>query len=284
MSGETSHNGALASSWPFWSALWPAYMGHVYHKVNPNGVPDGSGNSTKDAATPAQQAAAIKNGVISADDPMYQAMFRQVKQYMSYWVQGWQTADVQSLWTKSNLAERQFFIGDLFGEYSNPDRKFDLVIGFPPYPTRKTATDIAQPFGSLPTGAEARVAHGGYGNSNSFGIIASAVQRDHNVEAAVRWLEYITAPQEDVFVVNEHPNFIPAARGTGSQMAAIYRGLNSQPVPDWRSLNTYPFGLSQDATPNLEKELQIWVTSQENDATFFKHMEAIMQAAAQNVK
>jgi ABC-type glycerol-3-phosphate transport system substrate-binding protein len=283
MGGEATSTGAAASSWPFWSALWPAYMGHVYHKVNPNGVPDGSGTSTKDGATPLQVAKAIENGVISADDPMYQAMFRQVKIYMSYWVKGWQTADVLSLWRKGNLAERQFFIGDLFGEYSNPDRKFDLVIGFPPYPTRKTAPNLARPFGSLPTGAEARTANAGWGNSNSFGIITSAVQRDHNADAAVRWLQYITAPQQDVFIVNEHPTFIPMARGTGDQMAVIYKGLNSQPVPDWRSINVYPFGLTQDATPNLEKELQIWVTGQENDKTFFAHMEAIMMAAAKAV-
>ncbi|MGH2387525.1 MAG: ABC transporter substrate-binding protein [Chloroflexota bacterium] len=277
MSGETSHTGAQASSWPFWSALWPAYMGHVLTKVAPKATPGGT--STKDSATAAQTAAAIKSGIINANDPMYQAMFQQVKKYMSYWVNGWQTADVEALWTQGKLAERQFYIADLFTEYSNPDRHFNMIVGFPPYPTKKTDPRVMQPYGSIPKNLEARLARGSSGNDNSFGIIASSVKRDNNEAAAIKWLQYISAPAQDQYITNEHPDYIPTA--VGSTMAPIYAALNNTPIPDWRNLgSTYFGGLSNDATPNLEKELAIWVTGHENDKTFFAHMEQIMTDAA----
>ena len=277
MSGETSHSGAQASSWPFWSALWPAYMGHVLTKVDPAAIPGGL--STKDTATAAQTAAAIKSGVINASDPLYQAMFQQAKKYMSYWVNGWQTSDVESLWTQGNLAERQFYIADLFTEYSNPSRHFNLVVGSPPYPTKKTDARVLQPFGSVPSDAEARLARGKSGNFNSFGIIASSVKRDNNEAAAIKWLQYISAPAQDQYIINEHPDYIPTA--VGSTLAPIYAALNNTPIPDWRNLSsTYFGGLSNDATPNLEKELAIWVTGHETDQAFFANMEKLMTGAA----
>ncbi len=277
MSGETSHTGAQAWSWPLWSALWPAYMGHVLLKVDPQATLGGT--STKDSATQAQQATAIKSGIISANDPMYQALYQQVKKYMSYWVSGWQTADVEALWTQGKLAERQFYIGDLFTEYSNPARHFNMTISFPPYPTKKTDPRVVQPFGPIPTGTEARLARAGNAEGGAFGIIASAVKRDNNAAAAVKWLEFITAPAQDQYIINEHPDLVPMAKGTA--MAPIYAALNNTPNPDWRGYkSTYWGGLSSDATPNEEKEMAVWVTGHEDDKTFFANMEKIMMAAA----
>jgi hypothetical protein len=275
VSGETSHNGAGETSWPFWSALWPAYMGHVYKQIDPKGNP--SGTAVKDQITPKMTAQAIKSGIINSNDPMYQAMFQQVKKYISYWVPGWQTSDVEALWTQGKLAERAFYIGDLFGEYSNPARHFNMVTGFPPIPTKKTDPRVMTPYGSIPTGPVQRQAHGS--PYTAWSIDAAAVKRDSNLAAAIKWLQYITAPQQDQYVVNENPQEIPAT--IGATMAPLFVGLNGTPIPDWRQLgDTYPFGLATDATPNLEKELAVWTSGKEDDKTFFTHMESIMKDAA----
>jgi hypothetical protein len=275
VSGETSHSGAGETSWPFWSALWPAYMGHVYKQINPTGNP--AGTTVKDQITPKMAALAIKNGIVNSNDPLYQAMFQQAKQYISYWVTGWQTADVEALWTQGKLAERAFYIGDLFGEYSNPARHFAMVTGFPPIPTKKTDARVMTPYGSIPTGSVQRQAHGT--PYTAWSIVAKAVKRDNNLPAAIKWLQYISAPQQDQFVVNENPQEIPAT--LGAQMAPLFAGLNGTPVPDWRQLgDTYPFGLATDATPNLEKELAVWTSGKEDDKTFFAHIEGIMKDAA----
>jgi hypothetical protein len=275
VSGETSHTGAGETSWPFWSALWPAYMGHVYKKINPSGNP--AGTATTDQITPKQTAQAIKSGIITSNDPLYQAMFQQVKQYISYWVPGWQTADVEALWTQGKIAERAFYIGDLFGEYSNPARHFTMITGFPPIATKKTDSRLMSPFGTIPTGSAQRQAHGS--PYTAWSIDAAAVKRDSNLPAVIQWLQYITAPAQDQYVVNENPEEIPAT--LGAQMSPLFAGLNNTPIPNWGQLDaTYPFGLSTDATPNLEKELAVWTAGREDDKTFFSHMEVIMTNAA----
>ena len=277
MSGETSHTGAQASSWPFWSALWPAYMGHVLTKVDPAATPGGT--STKDNATAAQTAAAIKSGIINANDPLYQAMFQQAKKYMSYWVNGWQTSDVESLWTQGKpgraavLHRRPVHRVLQSRAPLQPDRRL------PPYPTKKTDAARAAAVRVDPHQRGGAPGAGRSGNCNSFGIIASSVKRDNNEAAAIKWLQYISAPAQDQYIINEHPDYIPTA--VGSTMAPIYAALNNTPIPDWRNLgSTYFGGLSNDATPNLEKELAIWVTGHETDTAFFANMQKLMTAAA----
>jgi ABC-type glycerol-3-phosphate transport system substrate-binding protein len=278
MSGETSHTGAQASSWPFWSALWGPYMGHALKEADPTAIP----GSTKpsDSPTTRQVAEAYAKGTINTSDPMLQAAFLQVKKYMSYWVNGWQTSDVEALWTQGQLAERQFYIADLFSEYSNPARKFTMTIGFPPYPTKKTDPRVMTPYGSIPTGTAARLARVALCEGCSFGVISSAVKRDNNTAAALKWLQFITAPAQDQYIVNEHPDYIPAA--VGATMSPLYASLNNTPIPDWRNLGgTYFGGLTSDATPNLEKELAVWVTGHETDVQFFANMEKQLKADGQ---
>jgi ABC-type glycerol-3-phosphate transport system substrate-binding protein len=278
MGGEASHTGAQAWSWPFWSVLWPAFMGHALKEAYPAAVL----GSTKpsDSPTTRQVATAYANGTINTSDPMMRKVFLQVKKYMSYWVNGWQTADVESLWTNGKLAERQFYIADLFTEYSNPARKFTMVIGFPPYPTKKTDPSVATPYGSYPTGTAARLARVGTCEGCSFGIVSASVKRDNNLAAAIKWLQFITAPAQDQYIINEHPDAVPVAVGTS--MAPLYASLNNTPIPDWRNLGgTYFGGLTSDATPNLEKELAVWVTGHETDAQFFANMEAQLKADGQ---
>jgi raffinose/stachyose/melibiose transport system substrate-binding protein len=273
VAGEASHSGAEAASWPLWSELWPAYMGHVYSKVVPGG------NPATTSATQLQIAKAVKRGVISTADPMFQALLRQVKRYMSYWIPGWQTADIESLWTQGKLAERQAGIWDLLSELSDPNRHFKLSMNIPPIPTTKSDPRVMNPLGRLPTGLAARTARVGPGNGNVFALIARSIQRDHNEAAAIKWLQYISAPQQDEFIVNEHPDNIPATLGT--HMAPIYEALNNVPVPDYKSLgSTYPFGMTAEATPDMERELAVWVTGHESDKTFFAHIEHIIMQSA----
>jgi ABC-type glycerol-3-phosphate transport system substrate-binding protein len=279
MAGEASHTGAQAWSWPFWSVLWPAYMSHAVKLADPSAVL--GSNKPQDSPTTRQVAQAYANGTINTSDPRMQEVFQQVKQYMSYWVTGWQTSDVEALWTQGKLAERQFYIADLFTEYSNPARHFTMTVGFPPYPTKKTDPAVAQPYGSIPTGTAARLARVGTCEGCSFGLISSAVKRDNNVDAAVKWLQFITAPAQDQYIINEHPDYIPTT--VGATMAPLYASLNNTPIPDWRNLgSTYFGGLSSDATPNLEKELAVWVTGHETDAQFFANMEKQLVADGQS--
>ncbi len=271
-SGEVSHTGAQASSWPLWSELWAPYMGYLYYKLS-------SDRTAMTAITEKQQAQAVMSGVISASDPRFQKVFLQVKRYMSYWVPGWRTTDVASLWTDGKLAERQFYVADLYTELSDPNRHFKLISAFPPVPGRKTDPDVSLPFGNLPTGAAARQARAQEGNGNVFALIDSAVKRDGNAAAAVKWLQYITAPAEDDYIVNEHADQIPVAIGT--HMAPIFSALNNQTVPDFRDLGTsYPFGMTAEATPNMEKELSVWTSGQETDKAFFSHIETILTTSA----
>lgn len=273
VAGEASHSGAQAASWPLWSELWAPYMGHVFHKVAP-----GADVKTT-AATQIQIAKAVQSGVISLKDPMFQEVFRQMKKYMGYWISGWQTADVESLWTEGKLAERQAGIWDLVPELSDPNRHFKLSMSLPPIPTKKSDPRVLNPLGYLPTGQAARTARVGPGNGNVFGLITRSVTRDHNEAAAIKWLQYITAPAQDEYIVNEHPDNIPATLGT--HMAPVYQSLNKVPIPDYGALgSTTPFGLSAEATPDMEKELAVWVAGRENDKTFFAHMQDIITTAA----
>ncbi len=247
------------SVWPLWSTLWPPFMAYLGPKVDTN---------HDKQVTPLEVANAVINGVIRMDDPHMQAMWQQFKRMMSYNVKGWNATDVEALWTKGTLGERYGGFWELSSERSNTQRKFDFGFFPPVVLTKATSPLVTPPPKYAPTGPE-RLANASY--NAGFGIVSNSIKAHNNLDAAIKWLQFITTPDADDFIVNENADAVPLVNGTTPD--PVWNQLNTLPVPDYGTVagGTYPFALYPEQQTHLQHETVLWVFGDESDRAFYQH-------------
>ena len=107
----------------------------------------------------------------------------------------------------------------------------------------------------------------------------SSVKRDHNLDAVIKWLQFITTPQADEFMVNENVVGVPVI--VGAHAAPMYNQLNTLPVPYYQ-YSFYPYQMYNEEYLTVAHESVIWLLGRESNATFYSHIQStIMQYAKQ---
>jgi hypothetical protein len=208
-----------------------------------------------------------------------QAPWFQYKRQATYYLPGWNAADIEAAWTQGKVAERYGGFWEIPTEKSNTGIKFQWGF-FAPVPVTTATSPLADgKYTMVPTGAAARLAKAPY--SDGFGVVGNSVAKDNNLAAAVKWLQFITAPQADEFIVNENVTGVPAVQG--AHMAPSYNLLNNTPVPYYQA-QIYPYQMHNAEYLATIHESVIWLLNQESDASFFAHIQTIiLQHAKQTI-
>jgi len=266
MAPNTTENKS-GSLWPLWSTLNPPFTADLAKKADANH--DGTLSTL-------EQAQAIMNGTVSMSDPHMQAPWLQYKRQASYYLPGWNAADIESAWSQGKVAERYGGFWELPTEKSNTGRKFDFGFFAPVPVTQATSPLITAPVKYEPIGA-ARLAYATY--SSGFGIVSNAVKRDNNMGAAIKWLQFITTPQADEFLVNENVVGVPVVKG--AHTAPLYNQLSTLPVPAYQyTTGVFPYQMYNEETSAVQHESVVWLLGQESDATFFSHIQSVIKQYA----
>jgi ABC-type glycerol-3-phosphate transport system substrate-binding protein len=154
--------------------------------------------------------AILKEGWLPSKDQGFRELMRVMKDWSQYWCSGWAVpatgpvARDYQLFVTNKLAfmwEGTWVNAQL---RNDPKRRFPVGTFYLPPITRATSSAAKNP-PIKPKGV------GGYGSLN-FCVTKSAVNHG-NVDLAVDFLQYITTPQNDSYVVNEQPQFVVAVKG-----------------------------------------------------------------------
>jgi hypothetical protein len=100
-------------------------------------------------------------------------------------------------------------------------------------------------------------------------------------DAAIKWLMWITEPENNSFLVNENQNRIPAVME--AKLGPLFTEVASFKVPKWKyQIAWWGEGLYWDNTHfnELRKIFVAWMTGQIDDANFFKRQEAESKAGS----
>lgn len=151
---------------------------------------------TEYAITKEQFVRAIKTGMFSAQDPRYKRMLDIYKGFSKYWQQGYagtKAGDLSQLFVKGSVAMFQGMSGDVknFEERIKPDFEWGTFQAIP-----------------LIDGAEGTGRIGIIGAFANYNITNMAEKRG-NLEEAVDFLKFLSAPQNCGPMINELGYFIP---------------------------------------------------------------------------
>ena len=256
------------SVWPMWSTLIPAFTQNLMPKVD---------TDKNGAVTQLEIAQAVLKNVISMSNPGMREAFRQYKRQLSYYLPGWNAADVQAAWTQGKVAQKYGGFWELYGERSNTGRKFEFGF-FPTLPVTTATSKLVTWKPKLAPTGEARL-EGIEGAQNLYAVVKSSVEKNGTSAEAVKFLKFLTTPDANEYLVNENPDSIPAIKG--AQPDPLWNQLADLPAADYSESAIYPFGLDGEQQANLQREVVLWALGQKNDSAFFAAVQKDLLRAAQ---
>lgn len=273
--------GAGWSPWPpeakegnIWCAglqLLPSFLQDLGAELDKN----------KDGFVNAEEAlAGFRAGVIGPQTEKYREAWLEQKRAASYWTDGWSTADLEVMWRNGQVGYRQTGGWEFTAQKSDPMIKFERVLVPPPYvistdhrqandPPKWTAGD-----GKIP--AEIFTAINGPDTA-----IMEGTKDRNTLDLAVKWLQWITEPQNCAFLVNENEEQLPCAKD--APLGPLWTDLlkNKMPLYDYQ-IAWWGEGLQFDNTQfnEVRKVFVAWMTGQMDDEAFFKRQQEETAAGA----
>ena len=170
-------------------------------------------------------------GVIGPLTEQYQTAWHEMKKAAGYWIDGWATSDLEALWRDGEIGIRYTGAWEFSQQKNDPFIEFERGLIPPPYvsssdvpggndPPEFTAGDGKVP-GEMVTAI----------NGPDTAIMKVAQERG-SLDGAVKWLQWVTEPENNAFLVNEEEMGIPTS--PDAQLGALFREMASFKVPKWK--------------------------------------------------
>ena len=253
--------GTKLDTWPLGLQLLPSMLQDLAPQMDENA----------DKFLDANEAlGAFKAGLIGPLTSKYQTAYRMYKELGDQFIEGWSTSDTNQAFREGKIAMQYQNMPAFAGLFNDPNITFD--IGFVPAPP-VTAQDFegandppewTKGDGRVP--GEQMTAINGADTS----IVKDSVDAHGNFEETLSFLQWITTPENEAFIVNENQEYIPCAKD--AQSGPLFRELASYRLPLWEySIAWWGEGLFFDATQfnNYRKVLEAWFTGQIDEETCF---------------
>jgi maltose-binding protein MalE len=223
---------------------------------------------------------AYRAGIIGPMSPKFQTAWHEMKKLSQYWVDNWNSTDVDTMWRNGEIGLRTTGAWEFSAQKNDPQIMFERGFLPPPYVTSADVEGGGDPpaftagDGKLP--AEILAAVGGA----NWVVAKDAVDRG-TTDMAVRYMQWFTTPENCAFVANENEQQVPAV--IGAPLGPLYTEIASIQIPQLAySIAWYGEGLYFDTTHfnNMRSIFVAWATGQIDDATFFQRQEEETAAGA----
>jgi hypothetical protein len=210
----------------------------------------------------------------------YKTAWLEMKKLAGYWVDGWATADLDTMWRDGMIGLRTTGGWEFSAQKNDPLIKFERGMFPMPYVTSKDVEGATDPTeftpgdGKVPADLVTAI------NGPDTAIMKISQKRG-TTEAAVSWLMWITEPKNNSFLVNENEERIPAV--IDAKLGPLYTEIANFKVPKWKyQIAWWGEGLYWDNTHFNEyrKIFVAWMTGQMDDGTFFKRQEEECKAGS----
>ncbi|NLE46430.1 MAG: hypothetical protein GX620_17075 [Chloroflexi bacterium] len=217
---------------------------------------------------------AFRNGLVGPLTPDYRTAWLQMKELSRTWVEGWATADIDAMWRDGQVGIRTTGAWEFTEQMSDPIIKFERYMIPPPYVTANDVPGGNDPpkftkgDGQVPGEIVTAI------NGPDTAIMRDPVQTSGTLEEAVAWLQWITEPENNGFLVNENQTRIPAAQD--APLGPLFGEIAKYQLPQFDyQIAWWGQCLYFDNTHfnELRKIFVAWATDQIDDETFFERQE-----------
>lgn len=230
---------------------------------------------------------AYKAGIIGPKTPIYQRAFDEMYQLATYWIDGFATTDLDLMWREGKIGLTYAGSWDFSRIANDPNVTFERGFIPPPLPSSQDIPSTAtQPGaydpprttagdGSVP-GELMNAVQGA-----ETAIIGSAVKAHNNMAETINWWQFITAPDNNAFMVNENQNRISSAKDAA--LGSIWKGIASSKLPLYDySIAWWGQGFYWDNNNfnTWRKIFMAWITGQIDRETHFARQEQEWQEAS----
>ncbi|MBP3962671.1 ABC transporter substrate-binding protein [Paenibacillus lignilyticus] len=215
---------------------------------------------------------AVKIGIIDMKKPEFQEAWKQYKEWASLWPKGWNTQDLKAQWKAGKVAIREGGMWELQQELSDTKRTFKWGV----FPMPFVGTDSTELAADLPrkTGFPKNVY-----SSFDLALIKPSLEKNGTEKAAVLFLQYLTSPKVNEYLVNEVPFARPAVNDAAS--LPIFDALKNVEHAEFPPVYvTMPAWLSPEVTETIGRNATMWFSSEISDDKFFTTVEKAMQKGA----
>ncbi|MCL6429724.1 MAG: ABC transporter substrate-binding protein [Anaerolineae bacterium] len=199
------------------------------------------------------------------------------KKTASYMAKGWTQIDMAKLWADGKVAILQDFVSSLVGFKNNTAIKFNFTGQmFPPVSERDIPTKgVVKPVKwkttkGFPPPTAPFVA---------VNVLKPSVQAHKNIDAVIKYLQYITAPKNLEFIVNERP-LMGAPAVKGAKLSSVYK-----PFEKWNFWVYNECSIYIGTKMFLESQMLMtaWMQDQMADDEFWAKMQELLVAGAKEV-
>ncbi|MHB1454681.1 MAG: ABC transporter substrate-binding protein [Saccharofermentanales bacterium] len=199
-------------------------------------------------------------------------LFIQLKRYYTKVLpNGWENSDFMTPWNKGTLGMKEEGIWAIQAENNNKGKKFEFGV-FPNPLLDKDTTPFA--------GKVEYTEKGPYQPDPDLQLnILKPTVKDNPelLAAAVKFLQFLTTPENESLMVLEQGSSIGAVKGC--DIPPLLTDYFNNPFP--KSLGTnWPGAFTAEKNLDLDKNLELWVKGEMDDAAFYAKVNEIQQAGA----
>lgn len=250
-------------AWVYQSVISPSYAGALMEVI------DYDGNGIMSTA---EQARATLEGVFSTTHEYTKDMYATLKYYYTNMLKkGWASVDYNAQWLNGEVGIREEGLWAIPTENSNVVRAFDYGVFVAPL----VSTD------SSPYVNEVKYSNGPYqpGPDLSLNIMKSAVKDNPAMlDAAVRFLKFLTKPENVSLICIENAGVLGAVKNTGH--SNLIDEFISQKFPIMPNAS-WPAGFTDEYGDRLNRKFEEWVNGDITDQQFYAEVDNAQQKGAQ---
>lgn len=254
-------------AWVFQSVMSPSYSGAIFDRL------DYDGNGT---VTVAEQARATLEGEFSpngVNSALAREMYGNLKYYYKEMLKtGWASIDYNSQWLNGTVGIREEGLWALPNENSNVVRDFDYGVFVAPLVSSDTSEYLK----------ETEFSDGPFepGADLSLNIMKAAVEGKPEVlNAALRFLKYLTKPENISLICVENGGVLGAVKGTSHSNLIDEFIKNKFPILPKCS---WPAGFTDEYGDRLNRTFERWVNGAISDEAFYSEADSIQSAGARS--
>ncbi len=249
-------------AWVFQSVMSPSYAAPLMDEMDTNG--DG-------IMSVAEQVQACLDGLFSCEHDYAKDMYQNLKYYYTTMLKkGWASIDYNAQWLNGEVGIREEGLWAIPTENSNVVRNFDYGVFVAP----QVSTD------SSPYVQEIVYSNGPYQPAPDLGlnIMKAAVKGKPEVlDAAVRFLKYLSKPENVSLICIENGGVLGAVKNTGHSNLIDEFIRQKFPIT---STAAWPAGFTDEYKDQLNRRFEEWVNGDISDATFYRSIDNIQKNGA----
>jgi ABC-type glycerol-3-phosphate transport system substrate-binding protein len=218
---------------------------------------------------------AWKKGLIRNTTPLYRRAWREMYELASSWVDGFATADLELMWREARVHLRCEAQSTFTALYFDPTVPFEMSVIVPPLPTSQDVPPTAD----MPGASDPYLLTAGDGSvpgdyitalqSTGYVLLDEMVRTHDNADETMAWLQFMTTPENDGYVVNENQQWIPSAKD--APLGPLYGEVSKVQLPMYEyQIEWWGMGLFWDAAhfTNWRRIFVEWITGQIDEETF----------------